>query len=308
MTRLRFPAKLKVMRHSYFGSVDHEQIGSRWNRNRVRVASAVVAVEPLHASHFDDPNYIHQENIILISEVEEEARSKLVNRYYTEQEMEEIFRRYSYPTRQYNFREDDEGSSFKSRLEDAVFRSQELSLIPDVARDLLEEAAYQYDDATGEERRMRGKALKKALEERGKEIFLPRVRTEYRRVYSMPEPFDRWDDRNIFQQWYFVFDGKSVWWIQGGSASSGQREIHGRFSHACAFYEHLNGKVPTWIFKYSRHNQMILEKRFPSFRTMSPDLTGNYPADWEKTKILFKGKTLSFDYEKRKIRPVSAKS
>lgn len=299
VTNLTFSAPLESFREHNYGAVDHESLARRWMKSGADVASVIVVTELLHESHWDDPVYVHKENILILSEVEREARRRITSRYYGERELAKIFKDRSYPTRQYNFKEDDEGASFKTRVEDALFRSQELALIPEVARDLLSEC--EFDESSGEGRHLRGNALRKAQEKRMEEIFLPQIHVEHSRVFSMPEPFLYWDERNAFQQWYFAIQSERICWAQGGSGGSGQREAHGRFAHACAFYEHLGQTVPTWIFKYDQHNRMVLVERMELFHAVGTDLTGNYPADWKKTQVLFKGRTLSLDYRTRKL-------
>ena len=42
---------------------------------------------------------------------------------------------------------------------------------------------------------------------------MPRVSTEYNRIYSMSEPFKYWDARNVFQQFYFIEDDTNTHYL-----------------------------------------------------------------------------------------------
>ena len=96
--------------------------------------------------------------------------------------------------------------------------------------------------------------------------FKERVEYRYHRRYEMPPPFNHWDSRNRWQQYYFAKNRENVfYYAQGGSGSSGQRYNHGFYGHLFAL---LNSQDPvsTYFFTYGSRNRFIFHREEKSLR------------------------------------------
>ena len=114
--------------------------------------------------------------------------------------------------------------------------------------------------------------------------FKKRTEYEYHRRYDMPPPFNHWDRRNLWQQYYFAKNQKGIFFYgQGGSGSSGQRYNHGFYGHLFAL---LNNEkpVPTYFFTYNHRNQFNFNREEISLWLRFFDLVGNFKIDWEESE------------------------
>lgn len=278
-------------------SVDHDRRAAELARGDSRFASILILIAPLRGDLLDDPRYMRKTNHIIASEVEEEARKRMVNRYMSEKEAVRLLRKNGIPLRESN--SVDDNRSFKMKLVDLIWEAQKNSHIPEIVDEFREETRFDYDETTDVERELSPAAFRKAWEKRRLEIFLPRVETELRRVYSMPEPFSFWDPRNPFQQWFFVDDGETISYAQGGPGSSGQREAMGRYAHLFVTLAKRHGReAPTDVLQYTETNQLRLLHHFDRFMVLNRDLTGNYRAESAGVARRFKGRLLDWDPRK----------
>jgi hypothetical protein len=189
--------------------------------------------------------------------------------------------------------ESEEDRRFRMQLEELVWDAQENTLLETLFEEYKEETKWNYDEETGEEIALSHDESARAWEKRVLELFLPRVRTEYARMYAMPEPLCFWDDRNQFQQWFLWTDMKKIYYAQGGSGSSGQREAMGRFAHLFAFLatkHHV--EAPTWVLLYTEDNRLRVLEQSKRFYAINRELTGNYRPIHEDTRTLFQGRLL----------------
>jgi hypothetical protein len=103
----------------------------------------------------------------------------------------------------------------------------------------------------------------------------------------MPPPFNHWDQRNLWQQYYFAENQDGIFFYeQGGSGSSGQRYDHGFYGHLFAL---LNSEKPiaTYFFTYDSRNRFVFNREEKSLWLNFFDLVGNFHVDWkESEKIL----------------------
>lgn len=115
-----------------------------------------------------------------------------------------------------------------------------------------------------------------------------RVEYRYYRRYDMPPPFNHWDNRNFWQQYYFTkgHDGNFCY-TQGGSGSSGQRYNHGFYGHLFALLNSEN-PVPTYFFTYNSSNRFIFNRKEKSLHLHFFDLVGNFQIDWKESKCILK--------------------
>ena len=278
-------------------AVDHDRRAAELARGDSRFASILILNAPLKDGLLDDPRYVRKTNHILVSEVEEEARKRIINRYFSEKEAVRLLRKKGIPLWEKSAVRDD--GSFKRKLIDLVWEAQKNSHIPEIVEELREETRFEYDETSDEERELSPAAFRKAWEKRRLEIFLPRAETELRRVYSMPEPFCFWDPRNPFQQWFFVDDGETISYAQGGPGGSGQREAMGRYAHLfVTLAKRHRREAPTDVLQYTETNELRLLQRFDRFMVLNQDLTGNYQAEPAGVARLFKGRLLEWDSRK----------
>ena len=278
-------------------AVDHDRRAAELARGDARFASVLILAAPLRSDLYDDPRYMHKTNHILVSEVEGEARKRMINRYMSDRDAVRLLRKQRIPLWEDNVVPDD--GSFKRKLIDAVWKAEEESLFPEIVEEFWEEARFEYDESTDEERELAPAAFRKKWAKRRLEIFLPRVETEHRRAYSMPEPFGYWDPRNPFQQWFFIDDGESISYAQGGPGGSGQREAMGRYAHLFVTLARRHRReAPTDVLQYTETNQLRRLRHYDRFMVLNRDLTGNYQADHAQVARLFKGRLLDWDPNK----------
>ncbi len=298
VTDLRFDRPIKYAAGSAGPfEVDHDRRAAELARGDSRFASILMLIAPLKDGLVDDPRYVRKTNHILVSEVEEEARKRIINRYFSEKDVVRLLRKKGIPLREKGAGPDD--GSFKRKLIDLVWEAQKNSHIPEIVEELREETRFEYDETKDEERELSPAAFRKAWEKRRLEIFLPRAETERRRVYSMPEPFCFWDPRNPFQQWFFIDDGETISYAQGGPGGSGQREAMGRYAHLfVTLAKRHRREAPTDVLQYTEANELKLLQHFDRFRVLNRDLTGNYQAESAGVARQFKGRLLDWDSRK----------
>jgi len=118
--------------------------------------------------------------------------------------------------------------------------------------------------------------------------FKPRKEFRYNRKYEMPPPFNNWDRRNPWQQYYFARDKDNIFYCaQGGSGSSGQRYNHGFYGHLSALLN--RGKpVSTYFFTYDSRNNFIFQRNEESLWFNFMELTGNFKIDLDESERILK--------------------
>jgi hypothetical protein len=295
---------------SSFWKVDHDKILKDVASKCSSFASVIISIQNLNDSLWDDPTHMHKTNYLLVSEVREEARRRMQNHYYNDEELKCIFSEFELPDWNVNYGEkkEEEDRKFKIEIEDAIFEAQEFQLFHDIVNEFKEGCHWKYDEEKDKEIKLSKKDFLKKWEKEKLRIFMPRVRTEYKRVYHMPKPFSHWDHRNLFQQWYFFEGVGKIYYAQGGSGSSGQREHQGRFAHVFATLEKIyKKKLPTYCLSYNSRNQLCFIRKYNSFKAVNRELSGNYPADHSKLHELFKGRLVKIDYKTARITEADTK-
>ncbi|MBK7963844.1 MAG: hypothetical protein IPK04_23200 [Bdellovibrionales bacterium] len=297
IVNIEFKGKLSDKRR--LGSIkeqNHNDLSERLKNSKHEFLSVIILKDRLDVELMHDPKYCKNESVLGVSKIHEEARKRMINKYYSDDEVERIVEQQKYPTKQFNFKNDDYKPSFESKLRDEIYRSQECALIPEIYYEYKEFARYRYDEKTDSDIELSDSEYEKALKILNQELFLPQVYTTLERIYDLPKPFDFWDDRNTFQQYYLVSNGNEIDCVQGGPASSHQRETHGLWGHCFASLA-KKLKIRTSVLKYTSRNKLILLHEFNDFKVMHNDLTGNYRADWSKTKSLFGGRLLQSNFQ-----------
>ena len=302
VTNITFAAALdrEYHRPSSFDAVDHEEIAEELSSSAKGFASVIIVCQRLKDSLWDDPEHMHIKNDIVVSEVQREARTRLMNRYYSQDELQELIEKFELKTWKQNYGSDkeDEDHKFKIAVEDALFQQQELLAMFDVMGELREQCWWDYDEDTDEERKRTEEEFQAEWDRVKVEKTVPGVWSTYDRVYAMPTPFDHWDYRNRFQQWYFIHTDTGIGYRRGGSGSSGQREDQGRYAHVFATLTTKFGKsIPTYILEYTETNELVLVRQYDMFRAVDQELTGNYHADYRGRETVFRGMLLHLNHE-----------
>jgi hypothetical protein len=226
--------------------------------------SVYVVMEHLEESLWEDSRYADKELVQLCSLVEEQAR-----KYWMERNREHLA---IIDKRMEELRKDPEYEDMKGGdLRDKVIEQLDKEVYPIAIERLKEEFQWTYADEWEEH-------LEKT------DPYKERTEYRYRRRYDMPAPFNQWDGRNAWQQYYFGRDsGGRFHSEQGGSGGSGQRYNHGFYGHLFAL---LNSEkpVPTYFFTYDSRNRFIFDRAEKSLWLNFFDLIGNFQIDCEESR------------------------
>jgi len=270
---------------------NHKKLADILIAKECEVASVVIVVDRLDERHWSDPNYMRQSHELGACEVELDARRIMQNRYPAIAEIEALMRKVGISQVADNFskgkKAEDQNNVYHSKALDAMFEAYTLSKYPEI----IESRKQNFRDDWKEEKKKGDWQV--AWEAELLRILYPSSLTTYQRVYKMPEPFDHWDSRNSWQQFYLVGYQRKIGWVSGGSAGSIQREQHGRWAHTFAALADIGIEAPTYCYRYTSENEFKLEKSYEKFRCVRQDLTGNYSVSWEDTKELFIQRLLS---------------
>lgn len=276
---------------SNYQDVNHERLSEIILSKECEVASVLVVMDHLDESHLRDPKYMRVSTQLGASDIEVEARKRLINQYPSMDEVREMAREWGLdqPVNNYNKGKTIEelNRERESKVTDLIFQACNYALYPEI----LAEFELDFKETWKEEKKSGD--WRTAWEKEKIRLLSPCVLNEYDRVYNLPEPMLHWDTRNPWAQVYFVGHQGEVGWVQGGSAGSHQREVHGRWGHTFAALARRGIESPTYVYRHTAHNEFILEKVYEKFRAHSSDLTGNYRASWSETKELFLHRLLS---------------
>lgn len=284
----------------------HETVVDGWildlkqaNRELLVLESVIVTCSRIADEHFDDPAYNKITYTEIISWVEEEARRRHTNRYMSVEDTHEILKANEASFVAGNNTSEEQNRRFIGSLEDGVFLAETYAHYPDIINLLKEDFKYNDDD---EGKRKKKKDFEANWPTELIRRLSPRTMANVERVYAMPEPFNHWDSRNSWQQYFFWRTLYGSAYVQGGSGSSMQREYHGRFAHAFAFARKIHDiKIPTTWLHYDEHNRFSIKRAWPDLKVMREELSGNYQVDLKDTLSLFAGCLMRFDWKSREI-------
>ncbi len=231
--------------------------------------SVYVLEELLEDDLWEDSRYTDKEEVHLCSRVEEEAR-----RYWWDRSREHL----KLIDEQVELLKNDpeyEGMN-DSDLRDKIIEDLNQQVYPEAIERVKEEYQFMYEDEWEKYWKT-------------EDPFKERVEYRYHRRYDMPPPFNHWDNRNPWQQYYFAkgHDGH-FYYIQGGSGSSGQRYNHGFYGHLFAL---LNREKPvsTYFFIYNSRNNFIFQRKEENLWLNFMDLVGNFKIDLDESREILKG-------------------
>jgi len=231
--------------------------------------SVYVFMEPLEDDLWEDERYTEKEEVHLCSRVEEEARRYWWNR--NKEHLKLIDERVDSLKNDPAYKAIKEGA-----LRDKVIKDLDREVYPVVIERVEEEYKELYEEEWEE---YWGK----------EDPFKERVEYRCHRRYEMPPPFNHWDSRNPWQQYYFGRSQDSTFYYeQGGSGSSGQRYNHGFYGHLFALLNSEN-PVPTYFFTYDSHNRFIFNRKEKGLCLNFFDLVGNFHIDGKESQRILEG-------------------
>ena len=230
--------------------------------------SVYIFIERLEDDLLEDDRYTEKEEVHLCSRVETEARKYWWNR--NRKHLKLIDERVESLKNSPEYQGMNEWD-----LRDKVIRDLDREVYPIAIERVKEEYQEFYGDEWEE-------CWKK------EDPFKERVEYRYHRRYDMPPPFNHWDNRNPWQQYYFAKDhDKSFYYTQGGSGSSDQRYNHGFYGHMFALLSNEK-KVPTYFFTYNSRNRFIFIRKEKSLHLHFFDLIGNFQIDRQESERILK--------------------
>lgn len=126
------------------------------------------------------------------------------------------------------------------------------------------------------EPRYRAKILKRFKNQ--EKLFKERIKIERDRYYKLPEPLNRVDWRNPYDNIFVWEESGKKEARRGGSGSSGSREVNSKFIYGLLELNKIR-RVPSYLFLYSEENTLLFIKRFESLCVPFHDLGSNYHLD-----------------------------
>lgn len=262
--------------------IDHVGGAEALWRTDARVASIIVVADELEPGLWDDERFASWIAQVGDCEARVEARRRLVSGRLGPNQLDDRAAELGFPLRGGS---DDEHLDYWPHVRDIVVDEYELiELVRYLDEERLDCAVEWIDD---EPHDLDEDDATRRWTDRLRDLLAPRPLIKHHRRYSLPPPLNTWDERNRLQQWYFVDDGAGVACQQGGSASSGQRETHGRWAHTFATLDRDHGvPAPTAILRYDSRNVLRHVLSSPSLLVDGADVTGNYAVDRAESETL----------------------
>lgn len=109
-------------------------------------------------------------------------------------------------------------------------------------------------------------------------LFKKRIKIERDRYYNLPEPLNRVDWRNSYDNIFVWEENGKKEARRGGSGASGSREINSKFIYGLLELNKIK-PVPSYLFLYSEENTLLFIKKFNSLCVPFYDLGANYHID-----------------------------
>lgn len=267
-------AGLNKLKHFDFSSFmtgpSLTKVFKKIDRN-MRFFSVYLAMEHLQDDLWENSRYVDKEKVHLCSLVEAEVRKYWWDR--NREHLKLIDERVKSLKNVPEFKNIKEGD-----LRDKAIKELDQKMFPWAIESVKEDYQEIYEDEWEE-------YWKK------EDPFKPRIEYEYHRRYDMPKPFNHWDSRNPWQQYYFAKHKDNIfYYAQGGSGSSGQRYNQGFYGHLFAL---LNSEspVPTYFFTYNSFNRFIFDREEKNMWLNFFDLVGNFQIDWKESERILKNVT-----------------
>jgi hypothetical protein len=254
---------------------------------------------------YDDIRHCHQTSNHLVSELEARAREEMTNKYPHGDALDALFKKYdlkeievNYPQGWNEESKEDRDRKFKLQIEDAIFKAKEVEKYYDILDCYRDGCKHEYDDDGEIVRELSKEEFEEEWKRTLEKIVMPRTSVTYDRQYHLAPPFNHWDSRNYFQQWYIIEDDYNIYCVHGGSGGSGQREQMGRWGHTFAeLVKKYDYAINTYCYNLNSRNSLDFVKQFDSYKVINIDLCGNYHSDRELMKELFSGLLINTKFE-----------
>ena len=269
---------------SLTSTTHHEESVERFVERGTTCLSIVISRERLDEDLYDDPKYNRRTTEILCSIMEENARKVLSSHnYFSDDRIKELADKYDIETSGANH-EVKEPWKHWSKLKDAFFDAQVKVLYTEII-DKFKRQFEEDEEAEG------------TWEEVNLRILLPRTIVRSERVYNIPRPFNFWDERDGWAQFYLAKSPhkNQILYSKGSSCGSSSRYNHGYWAHVFASYTERGNVIPTLRLFYNRRNELELGSTYDGFKAVDMDLSGNYPSTKEVMTRLFSGRRLSWE-------------
>ena len=276
------PAPASTARLS--AGIDHLGGAEALWRAGARVASIIVVADALEPDLWVDERFASWIAQAGLCEARVEARRRLARGSLGPNQMDDRAAELGFPPRGGS---DGEHPEYWPQVRDAVADEFEMiELVRYLDEERLDCAVEWIDD---EPHDLDEDEAARRWSNRLRGLIAPQPQIRHRRRYHLPPPLDAWDERNRLQQWYFVEDAAGVTHQQGGSASSGQRETHGRWAHTFATLERDHDvRAPTAIVRYDARNVLRPVRSSQSLLVDRTDITGNYGVDRAESEKLLR--------------------
>jgi hypothetical protein len=89
-----------------FDKVDHEEIAARLHEEVEAFASVVISFRALKEDLYDDPHYMHISNEIVVGEARAEARRRMMNQHWSQDDIDEMIKKFELPDWRQNYGND----------------------------------------------------------------------------------------------------------------------------------------------------------------------------------------------------------
>jgi len=127
-------------------------------------------------------------------------------------------------------------------------------------------------------------------------LFKGRIRIDRERLYNLPEPLNRVDWRNSYDNIFVWEENGKKEARRGGSGSSGAREVNSKFIFGLLELSKTK-PVPSYVFLYSEENTVLFIKKFERLCVPFLDIGANYHLDYkEEEKLTKNGLFLRWDW------------
>jgi hypothetical protein len=264
---------------------DHFQRASSLADMGALVASIIVVVEPLESTLWENPEFASWHAHVNVCEAMAEARRTETSSHFGPDEVLMRAKELGFP--EVGGSEGDD-PAYRTAVFDAIVQERDLLRMLDVLDREREACRFEFDDDSDDEPvALDDEESARRWNQRRRELLAPQPVVRHQRRYVLPEPLSFWDPRNSVQQWYFVQSGADLHWWQGGSASSAQRENHGRWAHIFGAMSTQHGvDARTVVLRYDRRNVLRLVTDSPSFMVDGVDLVGNYATERQASDAL----------------------
>lgn len=303
---------LEYGRSTIFSLANHEELakyimaGSDYKNVPTRYIPTMIIIESEYLADDlrADPEHMHITNDVVCSKAELEARNELANKYMGRDDLNEFIDYHEMYLWKYNWKEQPSNERvFKHTVEDSIFKFQEKLALVDIIENLLETSKLVLDEdlcpiiSEGEDIDETVVELDPERVQLNRRLLLeeylkPRVHSFYERVYHMPEPFNHWDSRSYWHQFFILEDTVEdrTLVFRGNGGSSGSRETNGRMAHTFAQLTREYGlAIPTYHLCYDSRNMLKHIASYETFKCLTYDLVGNYPGSYKDVDILFDG-------------------